>query len=66
MWRARDGEDQKLEVFFLQQHRLGEAGQTDLIHSQCLAMPLAGRPFSPRCIGPFVLPTAQCTPDRRI
>jgi hypothetical protein len=54
-WRALNGEDQGHEVFFPQQHRPGEAGQTDFTHTQSLAMTLAGEPFAP-LLCHFVLP----------
>jgi Mu transposase-like protein len=54
-WRALNGEDQGHEVFFPQQHRAGEAGQTDFTHTQSLAMTLEGQPFAP-LLCHFVLP----------
>jgi hypothetical protein len=54
-WRALHGEDQGHEVFFPQQHRAGEAGQTDFTHTQSLAMTLEGHAFAP-LLCHFVLP----------
>jgi hypothetical protein len=54
-WRALNGEDQGHEVFFPQQHRAGEAGQTDFTHTQSLVMTLEGQPFAP-LLCHFVLP----------
>jgi Mu transposase-like protein len=54
-WRALHGEDQGHEVFFPQQHRAGEAGQTDFTHTQSLAMTLEGQAFAP-LLCHFVLP----------
>ena len=46
-WRALHGEDQGHEVFFPQQHRAGEAGQTDFTPTQSLAMTFEGEAFAP-------------------
>ena len=54
-WRALPGADQGHEVFFPQQHRPGEAGQTDFTHTQSLALTLEGEPFAP-LLCHFVLP----------
>jgi len=54
-WRALNGEDQGHEVFFPQQHRPGEAGQTDFTHTRSLAMTLEDQPFAP-LLCHFVLP----------
>jgi hypothetical protein len=54
-WWALHGEDQGHEVFFPQQHRAGEAGQTDFTHTQSLAMTLEGEAFAP-LLCHFVLP----------
>lgn len=46
-FRALHGDDQGYEVFFPQQHRPGEAAQTDFTHTTELALTLAGEPYSP-------------------
>jgi hypothetical protein len=48
-WRVLHGEEGP-EVFFPQQHRPGEAGQTDFTHTPSLAMTLEGEPFAPLCV----------------
>ena len=46
-FRALHGDDRAYEVFFPQQHRPGEAAQTDFTHTTELALTLAGEPYSP-------------------
>jgi hypothetical protein len=46
-FRALHGDDQGYEVFFPQQHRPGEAAQTDFTHTTELALTLTGEPYSP-------------------
>ena len=54
-WRALSGEDHGYEIFFPQQHRAGEVGQTDFTHTQSLAMTLESQAFAP-LLCHFVLP----------
>lgn len=42
-WRAKEGPER--EVFFAQEHRPGEAMQTDFTHCEELAVTIAGEPF---------------------
>lgn len=42
-WRAKEGPDR--EVFFAQEHRPGEAMQTDFTHCDQLGVTIAGEPF---------------------
>ncbi len=42
-WRAKEGPEK--EVFFAQEHRPGEAMQTDFTHCDELAVTIAGEPF---------------------
>lgn len=46
-WRALQGDDEGHEVFFPQQHRPGEAAQTDFTHTGELAMTLQGEAYAP-------------------
>jgi hypothetical protein len=46
-WRALQGDDEGHEVFFPQQHRPGEAAQTDFTHPGELAMTLQGEAYAP-------------------
>lgn len=46
-FRALAGDDEGHEVFFPQQHRPGEAAQTDFTHTGELAMTLEGAPYAP-------------------
>jgi transposase InsO family protein len=46
-FRALQGDDRDYEVFFPQQHRPGEAAQTDFTYTTELALTLAGEPYSP-------------------
>ena len=52
-WRAQHGPDK--EVFFPQEHRPGEAGQTDFTDADELGVTIAGEPF-PHVLCHFVLP----------
>lgn len=52
-WRAREGPDK--EVFFQQEHRPGEAAQTDFTWATELGITIGGEPF-PHMICHFVLP----------
>lgn len=42
-WRAKEGPER--EVFFAQEHRPGEAMQTDFTHCEALGVTIAGEPF---------------------
>ena len=44
-WRALHGDDAEVAVFFPQQHRPGEALQTDFTHIQSLAITISGEPL---------------------
>jgi len=46
-FRGLHGDDREYEVFFPQQHRPGEAAQTDFTRTGELALTLAGEPYSP-------------------
>jgi len=46
-WRAMHGDDQAVELFFPQQHRPGEAAQTDFTHTGELGLTLQGEPYAP-------------------
>ena len=46
-WRALHGDDQAVEVFFPQQHRPGEAVQTDFTHTGEMGLTLQGEPYAP-------------------
>jgi hypothetical protein len=46
-FRALHGDDRGYQVFFPQQHRPGEAAQTDFTHTGELAMTLQGAPYAP-------------------
>ena len=46
-WRAAQGDDQAVELFFPQQHRPGEAAQTDFTHTGELDLTLQGEPYAP-------------------
>jgi len=46
-WRAAQGDDQAVELFFPQQHRPGEAAQTDFTHTGELGLTLQGEPYAP-------------------
>lgn len=46
-FRALQGDDSTHEVFFPQQHRPGEAAQTDFTHTGELALTLEGAPYAP-------------------
>ena len=46
-WRAAHGNDQTVELFFPQQHRPGEAAQTDFTHTGELGLTLQGEPYAP-------------------
>ena len=46
-WRALHGDDQAVEVFFPQQHRPGEAAQTDFTHTGELELTLQGELYAP-------------------
>ena len=52
-WRAQKGPDK--EVFFPQEHRPGEAGQTDFTDAGRLGITIAGEPFA-HLLCHFVLP----------
>jgi hypothetical protein len=46
-WRAVHGDDQAAELFFPQQHRPGEAAQTDFTHTGEVGLTLQGEPYAP-------------------
>ena len=46
-WRALHGDDRAVELFFPQQHRPGEAAQTDFTHTGELGLTLQGEPYAP-------------------
>jgi hypothetical protein len=46
-WRALHGDDNAHEVFFPQQHRPGEAAQTDFTHTGELGLRLQGEAYAP-------------------
>jgi hypothetical protein len=46
-WRALHGDDQAVERFFPQQHRPGEAAQTDFPPTGELGLTLPGEPYAP-------------------
>jgi hypothetical protein len=46
-WRALHGDDQGYEVFFPQQHRPGEAAQTDFTATRELGITLQGEAYAP-------------------
>jgi hypothetical protein len=52
-WRARRGPDR--EVFFPQEHRPGEASQTDFTHAAVLGITIRGEPY-PHQLCHFALP----------
>jgi hypothetical protein len=54
-WRAVHGDDQAAEVFFPQQHRPGEAAQTDFTDTGEWGLTLQGEPYAP-LLCPVVLP----------
>ncbi len=63
-WRALHGDDQGYEVFFPQQHRPGEAGQTDFTATTELGMRLQGASYAP-LLCHFVLPYSNWEWARR-
>ena len=46
-WRALHGDDSSHEVFFPQQHRPGEAAQTDFTHTGELGLSVQGEAYAP-------------------
>ena len=46
-WRVVHGDDRAVELFFPQQHRPGEAAQTDFTHTGELGLTLRGEPYAP-------------------
>ena len=46
-WRVVHGDDRAVELFFPQQHRPGEAAQTDFTHTGELGLTLEGEPYAP-------------------
>jgi len=46
-WRVMHGDDRAVELFFPQQHRPGEAAQTDFTHTGELGLTLRGEPYAP-------------------
>lgn len=46
-WRVLHGDDRSAELFFPQQHRPGEAAQTDFTHTGELGLTLQGHPYAP-------------------
>ena len=52
-WRAKEGPER--EVYFAQEHRPGEAMQTDFTHCEALGVTIAGEPFPHQLCHP-VLP----------
>jgi hypothetical protein len=46
-WRVVHGDDRTIELFFPQQHRPGEAAQTDFTHTGELGLTLRGEPYAP-------------------
>ncbi len=63
-WRALHGDDQDYEVFFPQQHRPGEAAQTDFTSTTELGMKLQGEAYAP-LLCHFVLPYSNWEWARR-
>ena len=63
-WRALHGDDQDYEVFFPQQHRPGEAAQTDFTTTGELGMQLQGEAYAP-LLCHFVLPYSNWEWARR-
>jgi hypothetical protein len=56
IWRAQEGPER--ELFFPQEHRPGEAGQTDFTFASDLGVTLAGEPY-PHLLCHFVLPCSN-------